>query len=237
MSLVFLHGMWGGSRHWAGLDGLALDLPGFGVTPNPEQDFSPAFFARWVLERMPPRSVLVGNSLGGRVAVGVAELAPERVEGLVLVAPAGLTPPATWLAALPKFRIPGESVEPKGYRELALAQVFGRPLDDPRTRPLAERERKALDRVPFAAFLKGSARCLTEMSRAVPDEARLKALGPKVKGLLWGRQDRLIPLGVSERLTALWPSARFEILEDSGHVPQLETPGAFASALERCLKP
>lgn len=236
MSRVFLHGMWGGSRHWAGLEGLALELPGFGATPNPAQDFRPAFLAEWVLERMPERAVLVGNSLGGRVAVAVAERAPENVEGLVLVSPAGLTPPATWLKALPKFRIPNASVDPHVYVELALAQVFGRGLDDPRTVPLMQAERNALAGVSFASFLQGSARCLTEMTRDVPDEARLRALAPKVKGLIWGRHDRLIPLSVAETLHGIWPSARLEVIEDSGHVPQLETPGAFCAALERCLK-
>ena len=231
MSLVFLHGMWGGSRHWAALDGLALDLPGFGVTPNPGQDFRPAFLADWVIERMPERAVVVGSSLGGRVAVAVAERAPEKVEGLVLVAPAGLTAPATWLKALPKLQFS----TPAAFRETALAQVFSRPLEDFRTVPLAEGERKALSGVSFSAFLQGSARCLTEMTRDVPDESRLRALAPRVKGLIWGRQDRLIPLAVADSLKALWPSVRLEVIEDSGHLPQLETPQAFAAALERCL--
>ena len=235
MNLVLLHGMWGGSRHWSFPEAAALDLPGFGITPNPAQDFRPAFHAKWVLDRMPEKAVLVGNSFGGRVAVGVAELAPERVEGLVLVAPAGLTPPPTWLSALPKFQLPGESVQPRAYMELVLAQVFGRPLDDPRTRPLAEGERKALSSVSFAAFLQGSARCLTEMGKDVPDEARLRALAPKVRGLIWGREDRLIPLDVSAQLRLLWPGARLEVIEDCGHLPQLEVPEAFAAALERCL--
>ncbi len=250
-SLLLLHGMWGGSRHWTRFadffpdqDVLAPELPGFGISPNPGQDYSPVFLRDSLLafldEQRVTRFSVVGNSLGGRLAVALAEAVPERVSAVILISPAGLTPPATWLKALPKFRMPFEdgpsSVLPGDFREMTLAQIFSKPLNDPVIAPLAQGEREALRGVSFAAFLGGSARCLTEMSRDVPDETRLLAM-TCVKGLVWGRHDHLIPPEVGETLHKVWPSARLEVLEGTGHVPQLETPGLCAEAVKRCLGP
>ncbi len=240
--VILLHGMWGGSRHWEAVGPLlsggrfvvAPDLPGFTAEGGGRHDYRPARLAEAVSELMDglglAKAALVGNSLGGRVAVEVALTAPERVSRLVLVAPAGLTPPVTWLRALPKWKVPLED----GYLDLALAQIFARPLTDPVVAVAAARERRALAGIPFTAFLNGSARCLTEMSRSVPDAESLKSIACP-KGLIWGREDRLILLEVAVLLQALWPSSALEVLDGVGHCPNLEAPEAFSDAVDRLL--
>lgn len=246
--LLMLHGMWGGSRHWArlvpfleGWHAVAPELPGFPPEASPGFDYSPAAYARAVLDLMDDRGfarvVAVGNSLGGRVAVALAELAPGRVAGVVLAAPAGLTPAPTWLKALPKFRPPGPGeaeFDPSSFREMTFAQLFARPPGDPHIVPLIEAEREAHRGIPFRAFLEGSARCLTAMSRDVPDAARLGRI--PVRGLIWGRDDRLIPLETADLLRAVWPGAPLEVLDRTGHLPELESPALFVAALGRCLE-
>jgi pimeloyl-ACP methyl ester carboxylesterase len=93
--VVALHG-WGRNRaDWAatlqGYDALALDLPGFGATPPPEEGWSTEEYAGWLRECLEDsarfggeRPVLVGHSFGGRVAVRLAATDPELVRGLVL---------------------------------------------------------------------------------------------------------------------------------------------------------
>jgi pimeloyl-ACP methyl ester carboxylesterase len=90
--VVALHG-WGRTRaDWnatlQGYDALALDLPGFGATPPPEEGWSTADYAGWVRECLADaeldRPVLVGHSFGGRAAVHVAAYSPDRVRGVVL---------------------------------------------------------------------------------------------------------------------------------------------------------
>lgn len=73
-----------------GLRTLAVDLPGFGQTPIGEERLTPAVLAEPVIElarslERPP--ILMGMSLGGRVALEVAFQAPEAVRGVVLIAP------------------------------------------------------------------------------------------------------------------------------------------------------
>lgn len=89
-SVVALHG-WARSRaDWnsalEGYDALALDLPGFGATPEPETGWGTADYAEWtagILEEL-DRPVLVGHSFGGRIAVRVAADRPELVRAIVL---------------------------------------------------------------------------------------------------------------------------------------------------------
>src|SRR5262245_9688149 len=110
--VVALHG-WGRTRAdfagtLQGFDALALDLPGFGATPPPEEGWSTEEYAGWLRECLedsdrlggePP--VLVGHSFGGRVAVRLAATDPQLVRGLVLTGVPLLRPQTA--AAKPPF--------------------------------------------------------------------------------------------------------------------------------------
>jgi pimeloyl-ACP methyl ester carboxylesterase len=70
---------------------IAPDLPGFGDSGKPAVEYDPSFFARWLEAFLDAvgvaRAILVGNSMGGRIAIEASLVAPERVERLVLFAP------------------------------------------------------------------------------------------------------------------------------------------------------
>ena len=70
---------------------IAPDLPGFGDTGKPEAAYDPAFFSRWLIAFMDAmkidRAAIAGNSMGGRIAIETALVAPHRVDKLVLFAP------------------------------------------------------------------------------------------------------------------------------------------------------
>jgi pimeloyl-ACP methyl ester carboxylesterase len=104
-TVVALHG-WGRTRaDWSatlqGYDALALDLPGFGATPPPDEGWSTQEYAVWLRECLEDserfggeRPVLVGHSFGGRIAVRLAASNPELVRGLVLTGVPLLRPQA-----------------------------------------------------------------------------------------------------------------------------------------------
>ena len=117
--VVALHG-WGRTRaDWNATlqshDALALDLPGFGATPAPEDGWSTEEYAGWVRECLEDahrfgveRPVLVGHSFGGRVAVRLAAKSPELVRGIVLT-------------GVPLLRTQGPASKPPlGFRALRL---------------------------------------------------------------------------------------------------------------------
>jgi pimeloyl-ACP methyl ester carboxylesterase len=69
------------------VDAVALDLPGFGATPAPAEVWGSRQYAEAllpVLGEMQARVVVVGHSLGGRIGVHLAAIAPDRVAGLLL---------------------------------------------------------------------------------------------------------------------------------------------------------
>src|SRR5947209_455733 len=97
-ALVLLHGLLDSSEGWASLcermscTRIAIDLPGFGYSDAPSRG-SIAGYAQDVADALAAlridRFTLAGHSLGGAVATALAELVPEKVAGLVLLAPAG----------------------------------------------------------------------------------------------------------------------------------------------------
>jgi pimeloyl-ACP methyl ester carboxylesterase len=122
--VVALHG-WGRTRaDWAttlqGYDALALDLPGFGATPPPDDGWSTADYAEWLrgcledsARQGGDRPVVVGHSFGGRVAVRLAATDPELVRGLVLSGVPLLRPQTT------------ASRPPLSFRVLRLLNTWG----------------------------------------------------------------------------------------------------------------
>lgn len=89
--VLALHGWGRDHRDWsgplAGLDTVAIDLPGFGATPPPPEAWGSAEYAAAlepVLDELIAPTVVVGHSFGGRVALHLAACAPGRVGALVL---------------------------------------------------------------------------------------------------------------------------------------------------------
>ena len=210
---------------------IAVDLPGFGESSKPLSGaYDAPFFAQAVVELLDAlgieRAHLVGNSMGGRVAIEVGLLAPERSERIVLLSPAlaWLRPRQwDWLLRLdlPKLGLiqptPRWAVEPivralvpGGDRGWAAAGVdeFLRAFLTPRGRH---------------AFYQAARNIyLDEPHGEHGFWTRLKALSPEAM-FVWGRQDQLVPISFMKHVEDALPAARHVEL-DCGHVPQMEAP-------------
>ena len=211
----------------AGLRAVALDLPGFGEAP-----IEPGEQAPWadVLRAMDAlsieRATLVGNSLGGAVALRVAVLAPERVTSLVLV-----SAPAPGLEPSPQLRAAWEAEESalrEGDVERAVASVV-----DAWTLPDAPddlRERiAAMQRRAF--LLQQAAGEAGEGEDPLGD--RLDALAELRMPALCaaGARDKQDFLGAAELLAQTLPNARHATIARAGHLAPLEQPAAFRRLL------
>ena len=235
--LVLLHGWADSADTWrialdglarAGRRALALDLPGF-ATASPLRD-GPVLpqlgeFARAAVEHAAPKggAVVAGNSLGGTVAMRLAEHA--ELAGIVPIAPAGLDmarwfvlverdPLVRWLLASP-VPVPGPVMR-RAIGEVYRRLVFRRP--------------GAIDgRVvsTFASHLAGKAaagRALATGRRLLPelrDPFRLERIRCPVL-LVWGRYDLMVFQTGAERVLDAVPHSRLEVIDDCGHCPQLE---------------
>jgi pimeloyl-ACP methyl ester carboxylesterase len=214
---------------------LAPDLPGFGESDKPIRAYDPAFYARWLAAFLDAlgvdRAVLVGNSMGGRVAIEAALTVPERVDGIVLLAASlafrrfrEATPLvrllAAELAALPLL-VP---------RALVL-QVLRSMFSDPSRLPAAWYDAAVDEFQRVFATARGRIAFFSAARQIYLEEAhgeggfwpRLPALARPAL-FVWGAADQLVPAGFARHVEAALPRAASVMLEDCGHVPQFERP-------------
>ena len=250
--IVLLHGTSASLHTWEGwtkaLQGqrrvISLDLPGFGLTGpftgayavGPAgQAYSGEAYARFVLDLLDrlavPRFVVAGNSLGGGVAWHLAVLAPQRVAKLVLidalaypVASASL--PLGWqFARLPLLGNLTEHFLPRPLVAQGLRAVYGHP--DKVDAALVDRYFELTLRAGNRAAL------VQRLQRWSPAEGVDHVRGVAAPTLiLWGGQDRLIPLANGQRLAADIAGSRLVVFDDLGHVPHEEDPARTVAVVK-----
>lgn len=222
--ILALHG-WGrrGSDFSAvldGLDALALDLPGFGASPPPPRATGAAGYAELIgpvfdLFEAPP--LVVGHSFGGRVAVAHEAAHPGTAGGLVLV-------------AVPLVRRPGPRPRPPWrFRAARLAHRWGM-LSDRRI----EGMRRAFGSDDYRAA-SGVMRDVLVAAVNESYESELAALKQPVS-LLWGADDREVPVEVAKRAAGIIRDSggevTLEVLEGVGHHVPLVAPHEVRRVVE-----
>ena len=182
-----------------------------------------------------PQAFLVGNSLGGAVSLQMQSLAPERVQGLVLAAPAFSGPkifPAFKLFTLPVIGTLLTKPSEKGV-EMQVSGVF-HPNFSPDETLIAAIRRNVFNKdgqAPFLAFMRATL-SLTGVRPAVVSKLQKLYRDCSCSILIvHGREDKIIPFTQSVDSAALAANARLEVFEDCGHAPQLEWPRRFNSLL------
>jgi pimeloyl-ACP methyl ester carboxylesterase len=211
----------------------ALDLPGFGGSSKPVAGpYSARWFADTVVEVMDAldvgRAHLVGNSMGGRVAIEVGLRAPERVAGLALLAPAVAFVKRDWHPIVRLLR-PELGLLPHNLGRGRVARSFWSLFADPdQVDPsMADLVVDEFQRIYSSA---GARLAFLTAARNIyldrpfghggfyPRLAELEA--PSL--FVWGACDRLIPPGFKRHVAQWLPEAEQIVLEDCGHVPQVE---------------
>lgn len=206
------------------IDALALDLPGFGATPAPEEAWGAADYAARVAEVLPEMQapvVVVGHSFGGRVALHLAASRPDAVHALVL-------------AAAPVLRLRPPRRPAPAYRLVRALHRVGIVSD--------ERLERARRRYGSEDYRSAAGIMRRVHGRAVgeTDEAQLDALTRPVT-LVWGDDDTAVPLEVARlalaRLRAAPTAADAELIvvAGAGHLVPLRAPDELRRAVEAYL--
>jgi len=238
--VVLLHGLGATKLSWMPLLSpladrfrvVVPDLPGHGESSKPKASYTPRFYAgviRRLLDAIDEeRAVLIGNSMGGRIAIEVAARAPARVAGLVLLGPAAAGLPFPYYARLLRL-VPKElgALPMPMRRRLVLRgirQMFASPDRLPSNAYIAGADefirvyRSGRARVALLAAIRG-------LMRDRPDhfwDAARQVAAPTL--IVHGDRDRLVPLRMSEVLASTLPQAELVRLPGVGHVPQFEAP-------------
>jgi pimeloyl-ACP methyl ester carboxylesterase len=251
--LVMVHGLGGSAVNWAALAPLltdtcrvlAVDLTGFGHTKAGTNSTSitanQGMLQQLLSELAGGPAILVGNSMGGTIAILQAVRHPETVAGLVLIDPAlpvrvGSTPDPLVAASFGMYAVPhlGRAMLRARRRvrtpEQLAMDVLRLCCVDPARVPAEVREQhmemaRARRGYPDIDehFLCAARSLMGMLARRSSYLASMKAIQAPVL-LLHGEKDRLVTIGAARAVAAANPSWRFEVAADVGHVPQLEVP-------------
>jgi pimeloyl-ACP methyl ester carboxylesterase len=230
-TLVFLHGFGESLMAWRPLLDrfdrhyriLAFDLPGFGLSDKPAGLYDYASYLRWLDDFIARATsgplVLIGHSMGGQLAAGLALQHPDRVVAMVLIAPAGdgispllsdsegiASPATTWVVSALGYVLPEH--DSTWLREPP-ADLAYQPVQDSAA---ARAVRQVLGHFDFAAVG-------TDFS----------AIRQPVL-LIWGREDPTIPFEIGERIADQLPCRRFVPLL-ALHRPHQSLPDTVAAEI------
>lgn len=214
----------------------AIDLPGFGSSSKPlRAPYDTPWFARSVLRFLDAleieRAHLVGNSMGGRVAIEIGLTAPERVLSLSLLASSMAWRRRRELVPVVRLLRPELAAIPHSFLPRVVARQFWGMFAQP------DRLHPSVGSVAVEEFLRtyrsreariafhAAARNIYLEEPFGPNGfwTRLPELRPPAM-FVWGDSDPLVPLAFSRHVHDALPTAREEVLEECGHVPQVELP-------------
>ncbi|MEW6705734.1 MAG: alpha/beta hydrolase [Pseudomonadota bacterium] len=238
--VLLLHGAWAGARaHWSPVwDALAQrhtviapELPGF-FEGSGERKSSYADYADWVAEVLDTLqcgpALVVGNSFGACIAWYLALRHAARCRALVL---ADGGPPPPMPHAL-RWVLAHSMLLQRLVRAQMVRRVFGR---EALATGFADAQR-APDAVRYALGSPDQG-LVAHLLRVYLRSAVPQALPQQPALVVWGAQDRLPQCDVSagRQLHERLPGSRLAVIEQAGHLPQVEQPAAFLQALEPLL--
>ena len=219
-TVLALHGWRRDHRDFAAVFGhgsgpaMAVDLFGFGATPAPPEPWGSADYARGLLPLFADRSglderiLLVGHSLGGRVALQLATLVPERVERMVL-------------CGVPLVDLDGGRSRPAtSFRLVRRLHRLGL-VSDSRMEVMRKRhgspDYRAADGVMRSVLVRLVAEQYREQIRSVNCPV----------DLVWGELDTEVPREVAVRARPMFARASLHIVPGAGHLVPTEAPDAL----------
>ncbi|WP_155060747.1 alpha/beta fold hydrolase [Streptomyces blattellae] len=259
---LYVHGLGGSSQNWSGLmplldahvDSEALDLPGFGDSPPPDDgDYSITAHARAVIRYLDASGRgpvhIFGNSLGGAVSTRVAAVRPDLIRTLTLVSPAlpelRIQPTAvpTALLALPGVAPLFTRYSKDWSAEQRVRGVMGLCYGD-RGRVTPEEFDNAVQEMTRRLQLPYFWDALARSARGIVNAYTLggqhglwrqaeRVLAPTL--LIYGGRDQLVGYRMSQRAARSFRSSRLLSLPDAGHVAMMEYPEVVARAFRELL--
>lgn len=248
--LLLIHGMAGSSATWQSIIPqlskkyrvIAPDLLGHGKSAKPRGDYSLGAFAVWLRDLLDElgvrRATVIGQSLGGGIAMQFAYQHRDYCERLVLIGSGGLGPdlsPLLRVLAAPgaEFVLPVVAPQPV----LNLGNKLGTWLSSagiqaPRAGQMWQAYSSLSDPGARQAFLRTLRSVVDHRGQAVSALNKLHLTADLPTLLIWGDRDRIIPVSHAYAAHDALTGSRLEVLDGVGHFPHAEAPTAVAEILE-----
>jgi pimeloyl-ACP methyl ester carboxylesterase len=227
---------------------IAPDFPGFGASEAPRWRYRASDLATWLREFQravgSPTAALVGNSLGGRVAIEAGLSNPETVERLVLLCPSPAFRRGRQFVPLVRLLPPGAVIArlPLPHRAIVMGvrSFFAQPDRLPRAwydSAADEHLRVMKDYRHRRAFYSAMREIYLEPPYGDDGFWERLPLLDRPAMFVWGDRDWLVPASFEQHVTRALPHSESVVLTDCGHVPQFEHPDETAELVRHFLTP
>ena len=247
--LLLLHGIAGSSQTWIPAMELlqehytvvAPDFLGHGRSAKPTGDYSLGNFASMMRDLLQvlgiDRATIVGQSFGGGVAMQFAYQFPERCERLVLVDAGGLGREVSWILRL--VTLPAaEYVMPvlfpsfvRGWGDAVARFAFDRGFRNAPAVEIWRSYRSLTDAEGRMAFVRTMRSVIDPSGQTVSARDRLYLAEQMPTLIVWGADDKIIPLSHAYQALEAMPHSRLEVMPGVGHFPHAEEPATFVALL------
>ncbi|MFC6672092.1 alpha/beta fold hydrolase [Marinobacterium aestuariivivens] len=230
LPVIFIHGSGPGASGWsnfkqnyplfaeAGYRAIVPDLPGYGLSSKPETEYVLDLFVEALFglvdELGLERYALVGNSLGGAIAIKMALDRPQQVSRLILMAPGGLMEKEAYFQQMEGIQkmaaaFMGGELDHDGMRRLLGLQLFD---------PSLITDEIVNERV---AVVQNQPRCVLSTMQVPNMAGRLDELQCPVLGF-WGQNDKFCPVSGVQTMMEACSRIRFVQLSQCGHWVMVE---------------
>jgi pimeloyl-ACP methyl ester carboxylesterase len=249
-ALLLIHGMAGSSATWRAIIPalskkyrvVAPDLLGHGESTKPRGDYSLGAFAaslRDLLDELGiSKATVVGQSLGGGVAMQFTYQHRDYCQRLALISSGGLGPDLNWILRI--LSAPGAELVLPVVAQRAVLNVGSKlgswltsvGIQSPRGSEMWSAYSSLADPQTRQAFLRTLRSVVDYRGQAVSALGKIHVSHGLPTLLIWGEQDRIIPVAHGYAAHEAVPGSRLEILAGVGHFPHVEAPAAVVDILD-----
>ena len=232
--LLILHGWGSNSGRWQRvtdllrkqeIEALVLDLPGFGIVSSPKRPWTRDDYINWIFQKAKERNWekfnLLGHSFGGGLSVKIAVAFPEKVEKLILCAP----------AIIRRKRL-------KTYLFYQLAHIGKKIFSLPGLKKLEPYAQRLIYKLAGSRDYYVADGVMKETMKKLGDE-NLEDLLAKIKAptlIIWGKKDDVLPLRDAQELKEKITGAELKIISEVKHSPHREAPEELAEIISQFVK-
>lgn len=249
-ALLLIHGMAGSSATWQAIIPqlskkyrvIAPDLLGHGESAKPRGDYSLGSFAAWLRDLLDElevdRATVIGQSLGGGIAMQFAYQHRDYCERVALIGSGGLGPdlsPVLRILSAPgaEFVLPIVAPQPVlnvGNKLRSWLSAAG--IQAPRAGQMWQAYSSLSDAQTRQAFLRTLRSVVDYRGQAVSALNKLHLTAGMPTVLIWGDRDKIIPVSHAYAAHDALTGSRLEVLEGVGHYPHVEAPTVVVDILE-----
>ena len=231
-TIVWIHGfplssaMFESQRSIKGVEHVMPDLPGFGAANPPREPMTMDDYARFILGEMDRQTIekatIAGFSMGGYIALAIARLAPERMDGLILID----TRETADTADARKGRY--DTIEK--VRNEGIAPVVDSMLPKMLTAAAPREMRDRVQQIMKTSSPEGVITALEAMAERADSTSLLPSINVPTL-IVVGDQDPITPPSDAARMAAAIPGAKLATISAAAHLSNFEQPDQFNEAV------